>query len=135
MKELTIDASVDNLPPVLAFVDALLEAADCPLETQMQIDVAIEEIFINIAHYAYAPDNGRATVRVEVSEAPIAVTITFVDRGVPYDPLAKADPDVKLSAKEREIGGLGIFMTKQLMDDVVYEYRNGQNILTLKKQV
>ena len=133
--ELELEASDENLPAVQEFVSERLEAANCPKKAQIQINVAVEEIFINIAHYAYAPDNGRASVRVEVSEAPIAVTITFVDRGVPYDPLAKADPDVKLSAKEREIGGLGIFMTKQLMDDVAYEYRNGQNILTLKKQL
>ena len=101
----------------------------------MQIGVAVEEIFVNIANYAYHPDKGTATVRVEVSGAPVCVTITFVDHGVPYDPLAKDDPDVTLSADAREIGGLGIFMTKRIMDDVAYEYKDGQNILTLKKNL
>ena len=95
----------------------------------------MEEIFINIARYAYRPEQGKATVRVEVSGDPVCVSITFVDHGVPYDPLAKDDPDISLSAEDREIGGLGIFMTKQLMDDVAYTYKNGQNILTLKKQL
>ena len=132
--ELEIEAAVENLPEVLAFVEEHL-AEDCPLKAMMQINVAVEEIFVNIAKYAYAPDKGNATVRVEVSGEPVAVTITFIDNGVPYDPLAKEDPDVTLSAEERKIGGLGIFMTKQLMDDVVYEYRDGRNILRLKKNL
>ena len=133
--ELEIEAVAENLPVVQAFVEEHLEAADCPPRAQMQIGVAVEEIFINIANYAYAPDKGKATVRVEVSEEPVTVTITFVDHGIPYDPLAKVDPDVSLSADDRPVGGLGIFMTKKLMDDVKYEYLDGQNILTLKKSV
>ena len=133
MKELVIDALTDNLPQVLAFVDEQLEAADCPMKIQMQIDIAVEEIFVNIAHYAYNPEVGTATVRIEVMGEPPAVDITFIDKGIPYDPLAKADPDVTLSAEERQIGGLGIFMVKKSMDDVKYEYLDGHNILTLKK--
>ena len=101
----------------------------------MQIGVAAEEIFVNIAHYAYAPQKGCATVRVEVLEDPVSVVITFIDHGIPYDPLEKEDPDINLPAQQRQIGGLGIFMTKQLMDDVAYEYKDGQNILTLKKNL
>ena len=133
--ELDIEAITENLPRVAAFVDSHLEAISCPTKAQMQIGVAVEEIFVNIANYAYHPDRGNATVRVEVSENPVCVTITFVDHGVPYDPLAKEDPDVTLSAEDRDVGGLGIFMTKQIMDDVAYEYRDGQNILTLKKNL
>ena len=133
MKEIVIDALTDNLPQVISFVDEQLEAADCPMKIQMQIDIAVEEIFVNIAHYAYNPDVGTAKVRVEVLGEPPAVDITFIDNGIPYDPLAKADPDVTLSAEERQIGGLGIFMVKKSMDDVKYEYLDGHNILTLKK--
>ncbi len=133
--ELVIEADTANLEKVTEFVDARLEAAGCPLKPKMQIDVAVEEIFVNIAHYAYTPGKGNATVRVEVSDDPVTVTLTFIDRGVPYDPLKKDDPDVTLSAEERGIGGLGIFMTKKMMDDVSYEYKNGQNILTLKKTI
>ena len=131
--EMEIEAVQENLDTVLAFVDEHLEEAGCPMKAQMQIDLAVEEIFVNIANYAYRPDKGNATIRVEVSEEPVQVTLTFVDRGVPYDPLAKEDPDITLPAEERNIGGLGIFLVKQTMDDVAYEYKDGQNILTLRK--
>lgn len=134
MKELTIDATIENIGKVTAFVDEQLEQLNCPLKAQMQIDIAIDELFGNIAHYAYNPDVGPATVRVEVTEEPVAVIITFIDQGVPYDPLAKADPDVALSLEEREAGGLGIFMVKKTMDEISYEYREGQNILKIKKR-
>ena len=133
--ELEIEASADSLQEVIDFVDAHLLKVNCPAKPKMQFDLAVEEIFINIANYAYAPGKGNATVRVEVSGDPVTVAITFIDRGVPYDPLKKEDPDITLSADEREIGGLGIFMTKKIMDDIIYEYNNGQNILTLKKTI
>ena len=133
MKELTIAATVENIEVVTDFVNEQLEALDCPMKAQMQIDIAIDELFGNIAHYAYNPEVGSATVRVEVIEDPLAVTITFIDNGVPYDPLAKADPDTTLSAEERDIGGLGIYMVKKSMDDIIYEYKDGQNILKIKK--
>ena len=135
MKELTIAATVENIEVVTDFVNEQLEALDCPMKAQMQIDIAIDELFGNIAHYAYNPDVGEATVRVEVVEDPMAVLITFIDKGVPYDPLAKADPNTKLSVEEREIGGLGIFMVKKTMDDITYEYKDGQNILKIKKNL
>ena len=135
MKELTIAATVENIETVTDFVNEQLEAHDCPMKAQMQIDIAIDELFGNIAHYAYNPEVGQATVRVEVIEDPLSVVITFIDNGVPYDPLAKEDPDVTLSAEERKIGGLGIFMVKKTMDDITYEYKDGQNILTIKKNL
>ena len=135
MKELTVAATVENIETVTNFVNEQLEALDCPMKAQMQIDIAIDELFGNIAHYAYNPEIGKATVRVEVIEEPLSVVITFIDNGVPYDPLAKADPDTTLSAEEREIGGLGIYMVKKSMDDITYEYKDGQNILTIKKKI
>ena len=135
MKELTLAATVENIETVTEFVNAQLELLDCPIKAQMQIDIAIDEIFGNIAHYAYNTEVGSATVRVEVSEAPLAVIITFIDNGVPYDPLGKDDPDITLSAEEREIGGLGIYMVKQSMDEITYEYKDGQNILKIKKNI
>ena len=135
MRELTVEAKLDHLDEVLAFVDSSLEEMECPIKAQMQIDLAVEEIFINIASYAYAPNKGRATVRVEAAGDPLTATVTFIDRGIPYDPLKKADPDVTLSADEREIGGLGIFIAKKVMDSIAYEYKNGQNILRIKKTI
>ena len=135
MKELNIAATVENIEVVTDFVNEQLEALDCPMKAQMQIDIAIDELFGNIAHYAYNPEVGDAIVRVEVVEDPLAVVITFIDHGVPYDPLAKADPNTTLSAEEREIGGLGIFMVKKSMDEIAYEYKDGQNILKIKKRL
>ena len=131
MKELTIPATVENIEKVTEFVNGQLEEINCPIKAKMQIDIAIDELFGNIAHYAYKPE----TVRVEVTEAPISVIVTFIDHGIPYDPLKKDDPDVTLSAEERAIGGLGIFMVKKTMDEITYEYKDGQNILSIRKDL
>lgn len=135
MKELTIDATVENIGAVTDFVNEQLETFGCSLKAQTQIDIAVDELFGNIAHYAYRPEVGPATVRVEFTEDPPAAVVTFIDRGVPYDPLKKEDPDIGLSAEEREIGGLGIFMVKKTMDAVSYEYKDGQNILKITKNL
>lgn len=135
MKELTIEATTENIVTVTDFVNEQLEAMDCSMKAQMQVDIAIDELFSNIAHYAYNPETGSATVQVEVTEDPLAVVITFIDHGTPYDPLAKEDPNTKLSAEERQIGGLGIYMVKKTMDDVSYEYKDGRNILKIKKNL
>ena len=135
MKELTINATVENIDPVTEFVNEQLEKLGCSLKTRMQIDIAIDELFGNIAQYAYHPGVGPATVRVELREDPIAVVVTFIDRGVPYDPLAKEDPNTALSAEERGIGGLGIYMVKKTMDGIAYEYKDGQNILRITKNL
>ncbi len=116
MKEVTVEATLESIPVITEFVDGQLEQFDCPVKAQMQIDIAIDELFSNIVHYAYHPGTGPATVRVEVIEEPLSVVITFIDQGVPYDPLAKADPDVTLSVEEREIGGLGIYIVKKNMN-------------------
>ena len=133
MKELTIPATVESIEAVTDFVNEQLEAADCPMKALMKIDIAIDEIFSNIAYYAYNGEEGEATVRVEFTDEPQGVAITFIDKGVPYDPLAKDDPDMTLSIDDREIGGLGIYMVKKSMDEVSYEYKDGQNVLTIKK--
>ena len=135
MNELVTEAINSNLPNVLAFVDEQLEAVGCPMRTQAQIDVAVEELFVNIANYAYDTVSGKVTVQVSVYEEPLRVEITFIDNGRQYDPLAKPDPDITLPAKKRNIGGLGIFMVKKSMDDVCYEYRDGKNILLIRKKL
>ncbi len=133
MTELTLEAKLDNLDQVLAFVDKFLEESDCPPKPQMKIDVAVEELFVNIARYAYAPATGSMTIRIE--NDPQGMSITLIDRGVPFNPLAKLDPDVTLSAEERQIGGLGIFMVKKSMDAMDYRYADGRNVLTIKKVI
>ncbi|MBR3690983.1 MAG: SpoIIE family protein phosphatase [Eggerthellaceae bacterium] len=135
VKELTLDASVSNIQVVTDFVNEELDAVRCPLKAQMQIDVAIDELFGNIAKYAYAPGEGKATVTVEFEGEPLAVSITFSDEGVPFDPLAKAEPDTSLPAEGREVGGLGILIVKRSMDEVSYERAGGRNVLRIRKVI
>ncbi len=135
MKELTIEATIDNIETVTEFVNQQLEEYDCPMKALVQIDIAIDELFSNIAYYAYDPKTGPATVQVEVQQEPMAVVITFIDHGKPYDPLAQKDPDVNLPLEERKEGGLGVFLVKKVMDEVRYEYKNGRNILRIRKNI
>jgi len=135
LKELTVPATLENIAVVTAFVDEQLEALDCTMKAQMQIDVAIDELFGNIAHYAYGSGTGDATVRFEFDEQTRSASVTFIDGGAPFNPLEKADPDVTLSAEAREIGGLGIFMVKKSMDKLEYSRENGHNELTIHKHI
>ena len=135
MKELEITATLKNLPKVISFVEEQTADFGCSLKVRAQINVAAEEVFVNIARYAYFPDTGPAVVRVETVREPLQVILTFLDHGKPFDPLAKQDPDLKLPLEARDPGGLGIFMLKKIMDDVSYEYKDGQNILTFTKNV
>ena len=133
--ELKIKADRKNLPQVMSFANKHLEGADCPGKKRMEIELAIEEIFVNIASYAYAPGTGDVSMCVEITEDPKMAVITIKDQGIPYNPLEKEDPDVTLPAEERSIGGLGIFLTRKLMDELEYEYTDGSNILTMKKKL
>jgi len=135
LKELTIEAIKSNVTPVIAFLDEQLEAVGCSIKAQMQLDVAVDELFANIADYAYAPGTGSATIRFDFDPADRVVSVTFIDSGIPYDPLQKPDPDVTLSAEERAIGGLGIFLVKKTMDEMTYRYENNQNIVTIRKKI
>ena len=133
MKELVIEAKTENLNQIFEFIDNQLEEMSCSAKTQMQIDIAIEEIFVNISNYAYYPGTGFVTIRVEFEMKPVSIIITCIDQGTPYDPLAKEEPDITLTADQRPIGGLGIFMVKKSMDQVSYKYKDNSNVLTLKK--
>ena len=133
MNTLTIEAKIANLSKVLAFVDGELEKTDCGTKACMQIDIAVEELFVNVAHYAYAPDTGDVRIDVEIFDDPGMVEITFTDSGIPYDPLSKEDPDVTLSAEKRRIGGLGIYMVKKSMDMMKYKRVDDCNVVTISK--
>ena len=132
-REITAKAVMDSLGTVIAFVESCLEELGVPPRAQVQLTMAVDELFTNIASYAYPDRPGTATVRVETEEQPDAVVLTFLDGGIPYDPLTHADPDVTLSAEERPIGGLGIYMVKKTMDEVSYAYWDGQHVLTIRK--
>ena len=135
MKTLTVPAERDQLDVVQSFVDEALDQVHCTLEIRLQLQIAVEELFVNIASYAYAPDRGEAVIGCRVEQEPPSITIQFRDWGKPFDPLAKKDADITLSAEERGIGGLGIYMVKNSMDDVRYQYENGQNVLTIHKNL
>ena len=134
MDTIKLDAVVENVVTATDFVDARLEEAGCPLKAQMQLDIVIDEIFSNIAKFAYAPGKGQAEVSVEIEEDPKAAVVTFADSGMPYNPLAVDDPDITLPVEQRQIGGLGILIVKKTMDDVYYEHRDGKNILSVRKE-
>lgn len=133
MKSITVSATENDPSPVFDFVGEELEEHECPPKAQYQIEVAIEEILVNIVSYAGLSSADGIEVRCEVLEDPLRVVLQFLDGGVPFDPLAKADPDTSVDATMEREGGLGIFMVKQLMDDVSYAYESGKNILTIKK--
>jgi len=135
VKEWTFEAKIDRIPWLTEQIDALLEGLDCPMKAQMQIDVAIDEWMANIASYAYGDGGGDVTVRFDYQPDDRTVALTFIDSGIPYDPLAKPDPDVTLSVDKREVGGLGIFMIKKTMDDMTYARRDGHNVLTIRKRI
>lgn len=131
MTELRVQATPENLDTVLAFINAQLRAAGCPRSIQHKIDIAAEEIYINIAHYAYDPPPGEVIIQCDTSAS--CLTLVFSDHGKPYNPLLLRTPDLTASVQERAVGGLGIFLVKQLMDEVSYAFVSGQNTLTLRK--
>ena len=128
-------ANTEALPDILGFVEETLEGYGCPMKIQMAICVAIEEVFVNIAHYAYGDGEGDVNLGIGFNKESGTITFRLTDKGVPFNPLEKPDPDITLSAEDREVGGLGIFITKQTMDSLTYTYENGNNILTMVKTI
>ena len=131
----TFPAKIEALSDVLGFVDQTLEGFECPMKVQTALCVAIEEVFVNVAHYAYGDGEGDMTLGIAFDAESRVITFRMTDKGIPFDPLKKPDPDITLSAEEREIGGLGIFITKKTLDSVAYAYENGENILTMTKKI
>ena len=134
-KEMTVEATVDNITIITEFVNEQLEKISCPIKAKRQIDIAIDEIMANIVNYAYDTMGGNITVRVWQEEDNNVAAIAFVDSGIQYNPLERKNPDITLSAEERELGGLGIYLVKKSMDEVEYEYSNGCNVFTIKKRL
>ncbi|MCL2218966.1 MAG: ATP-binding protein [Chitinispirillia bacterium] len=133
MDELLIDAKLENLDAVLDFIAERLDAVQCPVKQQMRIAIVVEEVYVNIARYAYAFGTGPAVVRAAALANDL--TIEFEDEGKPYNPLEREDPDITLPAEERKIGGLGIYMVKHMMDTVEYRRERNRNILTIRKKL
>ena len=126
-----IQATVENLDSVLEYIQDILDKNDVAPKIGITMAIAVEELFVNIAHYAYGDNTGDAEIECECKDGKIFVT--FTDSGMEFNPLLRPDPDVTLSAQERGIGGLGIYMTKKSMDDMIYKREDGKNILTIVK--
>ena len=135
MESLTIAARIGELDRVTDFVEENLAPYDCPMRTLLQLRLAIEEVFVNIASYAYAPGEGEAEIRCQVLEEPLRVVICFLDGGQPFDPLAREDADTSEEGLMSREGGLGILLVKKTMDDVQYSYADGKNVLTIVKKL
>lgn len=133
MVKFIVPAEIEQLDKVLSFIDGMLDKSECSVKSKLQIDVAVEEIFVNIASYAYGNQKGNAEIEYQLNDN--SAVITFTDSGEKYNPLERDEPDVTLSADEREIGGLGILMVRKSMDDIKYSYENGKNILTIYKSI
>ena len=134
-KEITVDSLTGNIDVITSFINAELEAHTCAPKARVQIDVAADELFANVVQHAYAPDTGTVTVRIAVSEEDRVARITFIDSGKPFDPLSAPEPDISLSVEERGVGGLGLFLVKKTMDDLLYEYKDGKNHVTIVKSI
>jgi len=133
MNEITVNAVPQSITTVTEFAEERMGQMGCPVKVMLQMNVVIDELFSNIARYAYGTSVGTATVRIEKVDNPEGICMTFLDSGIPFNPLTNEDPDTSLSLEEREIGGLGFFMAKKLTDQITYEYRDGRNILKVRK--
>ncbi len=133
--EITVFAELENLKDVNDFMAGKLERINCSRQVRMQLEIALEEIFVNIASYAYHPKSGKAKIMLSVDEERKQISVRFEDTGRPYNPLQRDDPDITLGVEEREVGGLGIYMAKKSMDQTAYHYENGKNILTITKKL
>ncbi len=134
-EEIVLAADICNLSALNEWIDALVAGADISPRVQMKISLAVEEIFANIASYAYAPKKGDVTIIGTVTDVPAELELVFMDEGKPFDPLARDDPPTDAAMEERGIGGLGIFLVKESMDKVTYRYEQGKNILTICKRI
>ena len=136
MAEITVRAAPEQIDAVMDFVNRQLDVLSCPEETRVDLDVAVDELLSNIIRYAYGSETGTVTVRVETQLEPKALILTFLDQGAPFDPLAEERPDTtSLPARERPMGGLGLYLVRSLVDEITYARRDGQNVLTVHKEI
>lgn len=129
---LILPNDVDTIPQLNEYIDCICEENGIDMEIAMSLNLAIEEAVVNVMSYAY-PDGAQGEVKIESAVDPNQITFVITDNGIPFDPTAKEDVDITLSAEERPIGGLGIHLIRQIMTHISYERKDGKNILTLSK--
>jgi len=132
-KKITLPALIESVTRITEFSETEMEMHECPMKVIVQMNIAIDEIVSNVVNYAYGDEKGDVSVSLDFLDSPRAVRMTFRDKGNPYNPLKNADPDITLSAEERNIGGLGIFIVKKNMDSMEYAFEDGENVLTITK--
>ena len=130
-----VQATVENMTVVSRFLDELLSSTSCSARARMQLELAVEELFVNIATHAYGARIGQVTLCGGISDTPPSAWIRFSDAGTPYNPLERDDPDTDMALAERDVGKMGVFLAKNSVDDMHYEYRDGKNILTIGKKL
>ena len=132
---IALDAVPENFAAVQDWIRDRLASVPCSMRTLLELDMIVEEVFINIANYAYGSQIGKAWVDLSMDDSNKCLTMTFRDKGIPYDPLKKETPDLTSPADKRAIGGLGIFLVHEYSDSLSYEYKNGENQLTIRKEL
>ncbi len=135
MKTVEVPAKLRELDYVRAFADEILTGTTASTEDRLAIELAVEEVFVNIVKYACLPETGKITISCEHDSDDRSVVIKFLDQGHPFNPLSMKEPDVKADLSERKPGGLGIYMLKKLMDRVEYDYVGGSNRLVIWKKL
>lgn len=135
MNEIVVPAKIENLQKVLDFINNELKSVEHNIKELLQLELSIEEAYVNIAKYAYKSDDGKVIIRFNIEKNPLQITVQFIDSGTPFNPLKNEDPDISLKTKEKKIGGLGILLIKKNVDDIAYEFNNGNNILTIQKKL
>ena len=132
---MTLDAVPENFAAVQDWIREHLASIPCSVRTLLELDMIVEEVFINIANYAYGKQIGKAWVDLSMDDSGKHLIMTFRDKGIPYDPLKKETPDLKSPAEKRAIGGLGIFLVHEYSDSLSYQYKDGENQLTISKKI
>ena len=135
MNKLTVPAKIENLQKVMDFLDDQLNSVDYVLKARLQLELSIEEAYVNIVNYAYGSEEGEIIICCNVDENPLKVTMQLIDYGKPYNPLKSEYSDISQGTEEKKIGGLGIFLIKHNVDDISYKYLDGKNILTIQKKL
>lgn len=135
MNKITISSKVENLQNVLNFINKQLESLKYSQRALFQLELSVEEAFVNIANYAYENHNGEVVVCSKIDKNPLNIIVQFIDTGIPYNPLENKYTDISSDLDEKKIGGLGILLIKKNVDYVSYEYKDGKNILTIGKKL
>lgn len=133
--QLTLNNNIEEIPRLAMFVDMICEEANAPMSMSMSLNLALEEAVTNVMLYAY-PAETKGKVKIVCRKRKQGdLSFSIIDSGMPFDPTLVKEADITLGVEERPIGGLGIFLVKEIMDQVSYKHVNGKNMLTLVKSL